>query len=112
MRLPVDGGELDIVRGSQGGIHVVVAAWVRDMDLDMTLRYRLEDAAGAVVGEPTEIRLRAALFAPDGARFVRHPDLLILDNEMPRVEDFAGLEVDLVAERSPTTAPRVRLGAA
>ena len=97
MALPSTGGELPIVLGSQGGIHVVVAAWVRDMDLEMTLRYRLEDAGG-LVGEETVLPLRAALFAPDGARYVRHPDLVVLDNETPRVEDFAGRTVDLVAE--------------
>ena len=98
MRLPASGASLDIVRGSQGGIHVVVAAWVRDMDLAMTMTYRLEDELMGLVGTETSVRLRSALFAPDGERFVRHPDLLILDNDVPRVEDFAGRTLELVVE--------------
>jgi len=95
--LPAEGGELEIVRGSQGGIHVLVGAWVADMDLDMTLRYRLEDD-GERVGIETEVPLRAALFAPSSERFVRHPDLVVLDNDSPDTSAFAGRTVELTAE--------------
>lgn len=97
--LPPTGGELAIVRGAQGGIHVLVGAWVEDMDLQMELRYRLEDATdGTLVGSETVLRLTPPLFAPDGTRYARHPDLVILDNETPRVEDFVGRTVLLHAE--------------
>ncbi|MCB9591374.1 MAG: hypothetical protein H6719_01470 [Sandaracinaceae bacterium] len=95
--LPPSGGELDIVRGSQGGIHVLVGAWVEGMDLDLTLSYRLEEA-GELVGAPSEIPLRAALFAPAGERYVRHPDLIVLDNFSPSVDQYVGRTVDLTAE--------------
>jgi hypothetical protein len=97
--LPAEGGELPIVRGAQGGIHVVVGVWVRDLDLDLELRYRLEDASGALVGEETVLpELTPGLFSPDGARYQRHPDLVVLDNDAPRVDDFAGRTLTLRAE--------------
>lgn len=99
--LPPEGGELDIVRGSQGGIHVVVGAWVEGMDLELTMRYRLEEA-GALVGTPTEVPLRAALFAPAAERYVRHPDLVVLDNFSPSVERFVGRTVELTVEAVST----------
>jgi hypothetical protein len=69
------------------------------MDLELVLHYRLEDATdGAPVGVETVLRLTPPLFAPDGSRFARHPDLVILDNETPRVEDFVGRTVLLHAE--------------
>ncbi|MEZ4340139.1 MAG: hypothetical protein R3B82_26250 [Sandaracinaceae bacterium] len=95
--LPATGGELDIVRGSQGGIHVVVGAWVEGMDLEMTMTYRLEED-GEVIGTPTSVPLRDALFVPAGTRWVRHPDLVVLDNLSPSVERFAGHTVDLTVE--------------
>lgn len=95
--LPPSGGELDIVRGSQGGIHVVVGAWVEGMDLELTMTYRLEED-GVVVGTPTTVPLRDALFAPAGERYVRHPDLVVLDNFSPSVDRFAGRTVDLTVE--------------
>jgi len=95
--LPAEGGELDIVRGSQGGIHVLVGAWVQGMDLEMTLRYRLEEG-GEPVGIETEVPLRPALFAPSGERFVRHPDLVVLDNDSPDTSGFVGRTVELTAE--------------
>jgi hypothetical protein len=97
--LPSTGGELPIVLGSQGGIHVLVGAWVRDMSLNLQLRYWLIDPAdGSQVGETTDLLLRPSLFSPDGARYERHPDLLILDNEVPDVESFEGRAVELNAE--------------
>jgi len=88
---------LDIVRGAQGGIHVVVGAWVQNVDLDLTMHYRLEEA-GALIGTETTVALRPALFAPDAERFVRHPDLIVLDNFSPSVDRFVGRTVELHAE--------------
>ena len=97
--LPETGGELTIVHGAQGGIHVLVGCWVRDIDLSMDLTYRLEDAVdGAPVGEPTTLRLRAALFRPAGGRNERGPDLIILNNEAAPVELYRDREVIAVAE--------------
>lgn len=97
--LPETGGELPIVRGSQGGIHVVVGAWVRDLPLEMELTYRLEDpVTGETLGEPTTLRLTPSLFRPDGARQQRHPDLIVLSNESPDVTGLAGRAVLLSAE--------------
>lgn len=95
-----EGDEVAIVVGAQGGVHLVVGAWVADMDLEMTLQYTLEDAVtGEEVAAPTVVELRPSLFSPaTGGRFARHPDLLVLDNDLPRVEDFAGRVVDLGAE--------------
>ncbi|HJL20269.1 MAG TPA: hypothetical protein RMH99_31670 [Sandaracinaceae bacterium LLY-WYZ-13_1] len=91
------GGELSIIRGAQGGIHVVVGAWVADMDLELELRYRLTDA-GTPVGDETVRDLAPGLFAPDGDRWVRHPDLVVLDDDEPRVDDFAGRRLTLEVE--------------
>lgn len=97
--LPERGGELPIVLGSQGGIHVLVGFRVRDMDLNMDVVYRLVDAeTEATVGTPTELRLRPALFTTDSSGRIRNPDLIVLDNEEPRVEAFAGREVRLELE--------------
>src|SRR5688572_32556628 len=64
--LPPDGGELPIVLGSQGGIHVLVGFRARDMELEMDVVYRLVDPdTEETVGEPTERRLRAVLFQSD-----------------------------------------------
>ena len=95
--LPAEGGDLEIVQGAQGGVHVIVGAWVQDVDLEMTMRYRLEQD-GVLVGTETVVELRAALFAPSGERFVRHPDLIVLDNDRPAIEDFADREVDLMVQ--------------
>ena len=97
--LPESGGALPIVRGAQGGIHVVVGVWVRGLPLEMALTYRLEDpATGERVGELTAVALTPGLFSADGARYQRHPDLLVLNNEAPDVTRFAGRTVLLRAE--------------
>lgn len=96
LALPEEGGELEIVRGPQGGIHLLVGAWVRDLPLEMTLRYYLE--AGERVGEETVLELSPSYFAADGARYRRHPDLLILDNLSADVEPFAGRIVRIHVE--------------
>jgi hypothetical protein len=94
--LPETGGELPIVLGAQGGIHVVVGFWLRELPLDVTARYWLEDpASGELVGTETVLVLGPSFFAPDGARYVRHPDLLVLNNEAPDVAAFAGRTVEL-----------------
>lgn len=98
LALPPEGGELPIVLGSQGGIHVVVGAWVEDMDLDLALSYRLEELDGSLVVPATELELGPSLFRPDGDRHLRNPDLVVLDDQAARVEDFAGRLLDLVAE--------------
>ncbi len=96
--LPRTGGEVDIIRGAQGGIHVVVGAWVSaDVDLDLTMRYQLVEA-GSLLGTETSVELRPALFAVDGARFVRHPDLIVLDGFSPSVDRFVGRTADLEVE--------------
>lgn len=97
--LPPSGGELPIVVGAQGGIHVVVGAWVRGLDLDMVMSYRLEAPAdGSRIGDETVVPLSAGLFAPDGDRYARHPDLIVLDNDTPRIDDFAERRVLLRVE--------------
>ena len=97
--LPREGGELGIVLGSQGGIHVLVGFRVRDMDLTMRIVYRLVDpATEEIVGTPTELELRRALFTTDGVDTIRNPDLVVLDGEAPRVADFAGRVVRLELE--------------
>ena len=97
--LPETGGELPIVLGSQGGIHVLVGFRARDMDLEMDVEYRLVDPGSQeVVGTPTTLALRPTLFSREGADAVRNPDLVVLNNEEPRVEDFAGRVVRLELE--------------
>ncbi len=94
--LPESGGLLPIVRGSQGGIHVVVGAWVRDLPLEMELAYELRDAEdSSPVGLSTVLELTPSLFSADGSRYQRHPDLLVLDNEMADVTPFVGRAVYL-----------------
>ena len=96
--LPASGGEMEIVRGAQGGIHVLVGFTARDMDLNMTAHYELNDPAmdGATVGIPTDLELRPTLFSADGSGgSIRNPDLVILDNEMPSFERFVGRELRL-----------------
>lgn len=96
--LPESGGELEIVRGAQGGIHVLVGFTAREMDLNLSAHYELNDATmgGATVGTPTDLELRPTLFSPDGSGgSVRNPDLVILDNEMPSFERFVGRTLSL-----------------
>lgn len=98
-----EGGDLPIVLGSQGGIHVLVGFRVRDMALTMAVTYRLVDEAdGSVVGTPTELSLRPSLFSTSGGEIVRNPDLIVLDDESPRLEAFAGrrLRLELDAQSS------------
>ncbi len=97
--LPREGGELPIVHGPQGGIHVVVGFWVRDLPLEMDAAYRLEDPTDASeVGTGTMLHLTPSLLRPDGARYERHPDLIVLNNESADVSPFAGRVLDLQAE--------------
>ncbi|RLB48271.1 MAG: hypothetical protein DRJ42_23580 [Deltaproteobacteria bacterium] len=97
--LPATGGELPIVLGAQGGIHVLVGFSVTGMDLTMGARYRLEDAeTGEIVGNATEIALRPSLFSTELGQTVRNPDLLVLDPEAPSVDRFAGRVARLYLE--------------
>lgn len=97
--LPRDGGELPIVRGPQGGIHVLTGVWVDAEQLELSLDYRLTDPTdGTVVGEPTTLDLTPSLFDRSGARPARFPDLVILDGSSAPVELFAGLPVVLEAQ--------------
>lgn len=78
---------------------MLVGFRVRDMDLDMTATYRLVDAeTDEIVGTPTVLALRPTLFTTDGTSTVRNPDLVVLDNEAPRIDDFAGRVVRLELE--------------
>ena len=97
--LPVTGGELPIVRGTQGGIHVLVGFRVWDMQLDMRATYRLvEVGTGALVGTPTELNLTPSLFTSDASSRLRNPDLLILNNTAAPVSEFAGRVVRFEVE--------------
>ncbi len=97
--LPVSGGELPIVHGPQGGIHVVVGFWARDLPLEMDVTYRLEDATdGGLVGTETMLHLTPSFFSVDGDRYERHPDLVVLDNGSADVTRFAGRTVVLRAQ--------------
>lgn len=99
-----DGDPLPIVRGAQGGIHVVIGAWVRDMAIDdVRLRYWLEDPDGARIGFETTLELGPAFFSPaTGGGYQRHPDLVVLNHEMANVDDFAGRPAVLRAEARAT----------
>jgi hypothetical protein len=102
VRLPREGGELPVVRGSQGGIHVLVGFRPRAMPLTVTATYRLVDpATGAILGNPTVRMLGPGLYRVDAEGPARIDDLLVLDPDEPRVADFAGraarLEVEVVA---------------
>jgi len=89
--LPASGGELNIVRGAQGGIHVLVGFRVHDVPLELRATYRLRDpVTGAEVAPPTLRMLGPGLYRTDASGVVRVDDLIVLDNDSPRVEDFAG----------------------
>jgi len=89
--LPTSGGELSIVRGAQGGIHVLVGFRVHDVPLELHATYRLRDpVTGAEVAPPTLRMLGPGLYRTDASGVVRVDDLIVLDNDSPRVEDFAG----------------------
>jgi len=100
--LPAAGGSLDIVRGAQGGIHVLVGFRASGIDLHMTARYSLLDASSDdVVGvAPYEIALGPSAFRidDDGEGIVRLGDLLVLDWLEARVADFDGRGVRLEVE--------------
>lgn len=97
--LPRTGGELDIVLGPQGGIHVLVGFRLTDLPLELTATYRLRDpATGADVAPPTLRALGPGLYRSDATGLVRVDDLIVLDNDVPRVEDFAGRELSLELE--------------
>lgn len=104
--LPETGGQLPIVHGAQGGIHVLVGVWVRDLPLEMDLTYRLVDPSDdAPVGQTTALHLTPGLFSVDGARYQRNPDLVVLDNAHSDVTGFAGRTVRLEVE-ADTSAGR------
>jgi hypothetical protein len=89
--LPETGGALPIVLGAQGGIHVLVGFTARDMALDMRATYTLTSVAtDEVLGEPTVVDLRPTLFTTELGVTQRNPDLVVLDNETPDVDRFAG----------------------
>jgi hypothetical protein len=88
--LPETGGELSIVLGAQGGIHVLVGFSVSDMDLEMGATYTLTEAGTGEVFGTTELALRPTLFSSEMGQTVRNPDLVVLDNENPSVDRFAG----------------------
>ena len=101
--LPLEGGELPIIRGPQGGIHVLVGVWVDGLDLELDLNYRLRDPeTGDRIGDETRLALRPSLFDRTGPRPERSPDLLILEEFAAPVEDFAGREAWLEAEAIST----------
>jgi hypothetical protein len=94
--LPRSGGELPIVRGSQGGIHVLVGFRPRAMPLTVTATYRLVDeATGELLGEPVVRALGPGLYRVDAEGPARIDDLLVLDPDEPRVADFSGREGSL-----------------
>jgi len=97
--LPTTGGELPIVLGAQGGIHVLVGFTVRDMSLEMRATYTLRElATDAVLGTPTELELRPTLFRTELGDTIRNPDLIILDNEAPTIDRFEGRQARLILE--------------
>lgn len=103
--LPEVGGELPIVRGAQGGIHVLVGFSVEAMDLTMEAEYRLENAeTGESLGESTALTLRPGLFSSQSGQAIRNPDLLILDPEAPSIERYAGLSAILHLEARDATS--------
>ena len=94
LRNLADGADLPIVRGSQGGIHVLLGFRVRDMELTMNAVYQLRDSeTGELVGTPTERALRPTLFSTEGTDTVRNPDLVVLDNGSDDTTDFDGRAV-------------------
>ena len=110
--LPDRGADIGIVRGPQGGIHVLVAFRASGLDLNMDVVYRLWDAeAGIVVGSPTALTLRPGLFRREGALAVRNPDLIVLDGSSPDPTPFDGrvlrLEVEAIAADAHACDARV-----
>ena len=98
------GATLDIVRGPQGGIHLVVGFRIHDLPLDLSATYRLRDAVSGVEAAPPVARiLTPGLYRADGPGWVRVDDLLVLDADSPRVEDFAGRTFALELEVVTTT---------
>ena len=93
--LAESGGELEIVLGAQGGIHVVVASWLRDVPLDLEVTYLLVSIDSDTVLAETVVALRPSLLRPELPRYLRHPDLLVLDNDAPSVERFDGRSASL-----------------
>lgn len=97
--LAATGGELEIVRGAQGGIHVLVGFRPIAMDLRTTAIYSLlEQSTDAEVAPSVARSLDPSGFTRDADGYVRLGDLLVLDNMVPRVEDFVGRTVRLHVE--------------
>ncbi|MDW8362695.1 MAG: hypothetical protein RMK74_09860 [Myxococcales bacterium] len=97
--LPRAGGSLRIVRGSQGGVHVLVGFRARGLPPRMDVVYELRGDDGALVGEArTALSLTPGLFTRDGDALVRNPDLLVLDWDEDRSADFAGVTAVLTLE--------------
>lgn len=90
------GGELEIVRGAQGGIHVLVGFRPVGMDLRITVVYALLEQGTEVEVAPAITRsLDPSGYTRDADGYMRLGDLLVLDNMVPRVEDFVGRTVRL-----------------
>ncbi len=96
--LPATGGELPIVLGAQGGIHVLVGFAVADMELEMLATYTLSEVGTEEQLGTTLLSLRPSLFSTELGQTVRNPDLVVLDNENPTVDRFAGRHASLCLE--------------
>lgn len=94
------GDDLQIVEGSQGGIHVLVGFFLGGAPRDVSAVYRLtsDDEARTDVVAPLERALRPGLFEAQDGRTVRNPDLLVLNNDSPNPSLFADRRVRLRVE--------------
>ncbi len=65
----------------------------------MSAVYTLTETATGEVFGTTELALRPSLFSTELGQTVRNPDLVVLDDEEPSVDRFAGrvATLDLVA---------------
>lgn len=101
--IPVEGAELELVAGPQGGWHLEVTARLYDLTVEnLLLAYRIE-REGMTISKPVEFSLTERRLVRDGDRWLRAGDNVIFEITAPA--DVVGDTVTVVVTADPTDGP-------